>query len=78
MLRDYHSSYHWFFAYADTMTENDVADIIDWSVAFGVPRALMYDGPTLFRNVTVRLVAKVPRVLHQLTVPFCPWANGAV
>lgn len=39
---------------------------------------LMSDGPTHFRNETVRLVAKGLKVPHHFTVPYCPWSNGAV
>lgn len=58
MLRDYHSNYVWMFTFAGNMTENAAHTIIDWCSAFGIPIGLMSDGPTHFRNETIRLVTK--------------------
>jgi len=78
MLRDDLSDYKWFFAFTDTDAKNAAQAIIDWSAAFGVPNGLMSDGPTHFRNETVRLVAKGLKVPHHFTLPYTPWSNGAV
>jgi len=78
MLRDDHSDYKWFFAFADTSAENAAQAIIDWSAAFGVPNGLISDGPTRFKNETVRRVAKGLKVPHHFTLPYAPWRNGAV
>lgn len=78
MLRDDHSDYKWFYALASTDAENAASAIIDWAAAFGVPAALMSDGPTHFKNETLRLVSKGLRVPHHFTLPYCPWSNGAV
>lgn len=78
MLRDDHSSYYWFFAFADTSAENAARAIIDSSTAFGVPNDLVSDGPTHFKNETVRLVAEGLRVPHRHTLPYSPWSSGAV
>ena len=78
MLRDDHSGYCWFFAFPDSIAENAATAIIDWSAAFGVPAALMSDGPTHFRNETMRLITKGLRVPHHFTLPYCPWSNGAI
>lgn len=64
MLRDDHSSYSWLFAFADTLAENAERAVIDWCAALGVPRGLMFDGPTHFRNKTLRLVCKGLKVTH--------------
>lgn len=78
MLRDDHSDYKWFFAFADTSAENAAQVIIDWSAAFGVPKMLMSNGPTHFKNEAVRLVSKGLKVPHHFTLPYTPWSNGAV
>lgn len=39
---------------------------------------LMSDGPTHFKNETLRLVSKHLKVSHHFTVVYCPWSNGAV
>ena len=38
----------------------------------------MSDGPTHFRNETVRVVAKGLKVPYHFTVPYCPWSSGGV
>lgn len=38
----------------------------------------MSDGPSHFRNETIRLLKKGLRVPHHCTLPYCPWSNGAV
>lgn len=78
MLRDDHSDYKWFFAFPDTSAENAARAIIDWAAAFGAPKCLMSDGPTHFKNETVRLVSKGLKVPHHFTLPYSPWSNGAV
>lgn len=78
MLRDDHSDYKWFFAFTDTAADNAAQAIIDWCAAFGVPKMLMSDGPTHFKNETVRMVCKNLKVPHHFTLPYSPWSNGAV
>lgn len=78
MLRDDLSDYKWFFEFADTLATNAATAIIDWCAAFGVPKSLLSDGPTHFKNETVRLVCEGLRVPHHFTLPYCPWSNGAV
>ena len=78
MLRDDRSDYKWFFAFSDTSAENAAHAIIDWCAAFGVPKELMSDGPTHFKNETVRAVTRRLKVPHHFTLPFTPWSNGAV
>lgn len=38
----------------------------------------MSDGPTHFKNQTLRLVAKRLEVPHHFTLPYCPWSDGAI
>ena len=78
MLRDDHSDYKWFFAFPDTSAENAATSIIDWSAAFGVPEGLMSDGPTHFKNETIRLITRGLKVPHHFTLPYSSWSNGAV
>lgn len=78
MLCDDHSNYCWLFAFPDTVAENSARVIIDWSAAFGVPEDLMSDGPTNFKNETLRLVAKGLCVPHHFMLRWAPWSNEAV
>lgn len=78
MLRDDHSDYKWFFCFPNTDAENAAHAIIDWCAANGTPGGLMSDGPTHFKNETVRLVSKGLKTPHHFTLPYCPWSNGAV
>lgn len=41
---DYHSSYNFLFAFANTVCTTAAQAIIDWQAAFGVPSDLMSDG----------------------------------
>lgn len=78
MLRDDHSDYKWFFNFPNTDAENAAHAIIDWCAAFGVPNGMMSDGPTHFKNETLRSVSKGLKVPHHFTLPYTPWSNGAV
>lgn len=57
MLRDDHSNKAWFFPTADTGVEQAATVIIDWCAAFGVPKNLMSDGATHFKNKTLNRLA---------------------
>lgn len=78
MLRDDHSNYAWFYATCDTAAEQAASAIIDWCAAFGTPKQLMSDGPTHFKNETIRQLAKGLRVPHHFTLPYSPWSNGGI
>eukprot|EP00171_Calliarthron_tuberculosum_P003723 IDg3723t1 len=78
IVRDDHSHYCWLFPFADTKAEIAAHALVDWCAAFGVPKGLMSDGPTHFKNETLRLVTKTLRTPHHFTLPYCPWSNGAV
>jgi len=78
LLRDDHSDYKWFFVFHDTLAENAAHALIDWAAAFNVPNGLMSDGPTHFKNETVRLVSRGLKTPHHFTLPYTPWSNGAV
>ena len=78
MLRDDHSGYCWLFAFPDTIAENAATAIIAWSAAFGAPSGLMSEGPTHFRNETMRLISKGLSIRHHFTLPYCPWSNSDI
>jgi len=78
MLRDDHSDYAWFFPSSDTLAETAAIALVDWCAAFSVPNGWMSDGPTHFRNETIRLLARGLKVPHHFTLPYTPWSNGAV
>ena len=78
MLRDDLSNYKWIFALPDTAAENAATAIIDWCAAFSVPQELMSDGPTHFKNETLRIVAKGLKFPHNFTLPYTPQSSSAV
>lgn len=49
-----------------------------WCADFGVLNGLMFDGPTHFRNKTLRFVSKGLKVPHRFTFPSTHWINGAI
>lgn len=78
MLRDDKCNYCWLFPFPNTHAENVAHTIIYWSAAFAVLYFLLSDGPTHFRNQTVRLVTKALRIKHDFTLPYFAWSNDAV
>lgn len=78
MVRDDHSGYCWFYPAVTTTAETAAHALLDWCAAFGAPAAFMSDGPTHFKNETIRLLTKGLRIPHHFTLPYCPWSNGAV
>lgn len=78
MLHDDHSNYCWFFATADKAAEHAASAIADLCASFDVPKQLMSDGPTHFKNETGRMLTKYLRVPRQFTLPYTPRSNGAV
>lgn len=78
VLRDYHSAYTWLFAFDGAAGLYAAQAVIDWCAAFGVPKGLMYDGPTHFKNVTIEAVTKGLKVQHHFTLPYFPWKNGGI
>ena len=78
MIRDDHSGYTWFYPSPTTSAEQASHALIDWCAAFGAPVSFMSDGPTHFRNESIRLLAKGLRTRHHFTMAYCPWSNGAI
>lgn len=78
MLRDDHSNYIWLFPFSDTSAGNAAHAMIDSCAPFTLSNGFMPDGPTHFRNDTIRLVSKRLKVPHHCRLPYTPWSNGAV
>lgn len=78
MSRDDHSSYCWFYSDAKTSAETTAHALLDWCAAFGTPSGLMSDGPMHFKKETVRLLTRGLSTLHNFTLPYFSWSNGAV
>lgn len=79
MLRDDHSGYCWFYPSVDQTAQSTANALLDWCAAFGPQHsAFMSDGPTHFKNETIRLLTKGLHSRHHFTLPYCPWSNGAV
>lgn len=78
MLRDDLSDYKWFFAYKSNDAASAAVAVTDWGAAFGIPEALMSDGPTYFKNETLRLVSKGLKVPHHFELPYFQCSDGTV
>lgn len=78
MLSDDHSGYSWFYPDTNTNTKIAADALLNWSATFGAPYALMSDGPTYFKNKTIRRLTKGLKSPHHFTLHYCPWSNGAV
>lgn len=78
ILRDNHSGYSCMYPTDSTSADTAVHALLDWSEAFDVPTQLISDGPTHFKNETLRPLAKLIRVPHHVMLPYCPRSNGAV
>lgn len=78
MMREVYSDYKWSFPFAVTSADNAAISIMDWTEVFGVPKPIMSDGPSQFKNKAIRLVAKGLKVPHHFTLQYCPCSNGAV
>lgn len=78
MLGDDHMDYEWVFAFSDTPADNAAQTILGYCTTFGVPEMKMSDGPTHFKNETVRMVCENLEVPHHVTLSDSPWNNGAV
>lgn len=78
MFRDDHIGYSWFYPSQATTAETSANARIDLCAAFGVPVVLTSDGPTHFKNETIRYLTKGLRTSHYFKLPYCPWYKGAV
>ena len=58
ILRDDHSGYAWFYPTVSTSAEKAASALIAWCAACGPPTTMMSDGPTHFRNETLKLLTK--------------------
>ncbi len=50
--------------------------IIEWASMFVRPKVLMSDGPTHFKNGTLRRISKGLRIPHHFILRYTPWSNG--
>lgn len=78
MVRDDHSGYCWLYRASSTDARTAAEYLVDWCAAFSAPCGLMSDGPTHFKNETMRLLTEGLGTSHHFTEPYCPWSNGAV
>jgi len=78
MMRDDFSSYCWLFPFSNANSDSTAMALLEWSSSFNVPRMLMSDQGTHFKNETVRKLSRALKVPHHFTLPHTPWSNGAV
>lgn len=62
----------------NTDSETAANALLDWGAAFGASNGLMSDGPTIFKNGTIRQVTKGLQTPHHFIFLYCQWSNGAV
>lgn len=78
MLRDDHLDYKLFYFCPDSGAENAVTAVSEWCSIFDVPKMLMSNGPTYFKNETLLLVWKDLKVPHHCTLAYWRRSSGAV
>lgn len=78
MVRDDHSGNSWFYPSTSSTAEKAANTILDWCAAFGIPIGLMSDGPTPYKNETIRLLTKGFLPSNLFTLRYFPWSNGSV
>ena len=67
------------FVVADSPTAITACNgTVAWSSRYGLPAWIISDGGSHFHNWAMRLVAEKMGLEHQITLAYCPWANGAV
>lgn len=78
MLRCDHRGYAWLYPTTTTGADQAANALVDWCAAFGPRKTFMSDGPSHFRNETMRLLSKGMRCKHHFTQAYCPWSNGSI
>lgn len=78
MIQDDHSGYVRLYSTTNTTAETVAHAFLDWCATFTIPKSFMSNGPTHFRNETIRLLVKGLRTKHHFTLPYFTWSNGAV
>lgn len=76
MLRNDHLDQQRFYAFAHRVAETFSSAILNWYVAFGVPKMLTSKGTPQFKDYAIRIVCKKLGVPHHSTLPYSPWSNG--
>lgn len=72
--RDNSSSYCWVYICADATKKFSSKAIINCCADSGVPKMYMSDGPTHFKNDTMRGCRRL-NVPHSFTLPYFPWTS---
>lgn len=78
LLRDDFSSYSWLIPFTAANSDNTADALIEWATTFTVPKMLMSDGGSHFKNATLRKLSRGLKTPHHFTLPYSPWSNGAV
>ena len=78
MIKDDFSSYSWFIPFSNANAENAADGLLEWCATFSIPKYLMTDGGSHFKNETIRFLTKALQAPHHFTLPYTPWSNGSV
>ena len=79
VIKDTYSMYVMLIPCERATARNAVQALSKWIPLFGVPRALMSDRGSHFKNEVVRELCRawnIPK--HHFTLAYCPWSNGSV
>ena len=78
MLRDDFSAYCWLCPFSNANAASTAEALLEWTTSFNVPKMLMSDQGTHFKNETIRRLSRALKVPHHFTLPHAPWSNGQV
>ena len=51
---------------------------MDWISNFGIPKVLVSDNGSHFKNKVIRKLNEMMKVRHHFTLPYTPWSNGSI
>ena len=52
--------------------------IISWITRWGLPKAIITDGPTSFKNTLLKEITDTLRIKHHICLSYSPWTNGGI
>jgi hypothetical protein len=52
--------------------------LLDWISNFGIPKVLVSDNGSHFKNKVISKLSEMMKVRHHFTLPYTPWSNGSI
>ena len=78
VLKCGHSLFCLLLACAKFNSANVETVLLLWASLFGMPRILITDGGSHFKNALIASLTRRMRAKHHITTPYDAWANGAI